>query len=503
MKKSNKILAVIMALVMMITAVPMMTAMAGDEHVHTYKVAEKVDATCTAEGYVKYSCLGCADDVVVTLEKVDHKLIGTIKKNDAVTHKQTCDVCGTVYSEHNFVDVKVTKEATCTEAGTKEVKCADCGYEAVQVISAKGHTITSVAANDITATTHKGVCTVCEMTVTVPHTWGDGVVTKAPKCLTPGEMTYACTVCKKETKVNTETAMEELVGVAVKAEDWEKIMPTHSFGKWTSVDDDTHKSECACGFSKTADHNFVVVEGAKSLCNDSVALTITCEDCNYKLETKAAEHEFEDVAKYDKDNHKQTCKNCGLTVTAAHNWEDVKVTKAATCKEAGSKDVKCKDCGETATVAIPKLEEHTWDKGEVTKEANCGEKGEKTFKCTVCEATKTEEIATVGEHKWGKWEVTVIATPLTKGTKTRTCSVCGAKESEKFEYEEETDEFLTGDVNNDDKVTASDARLVLQNVAGLREFTEAETKAADVNEDGKISAVDARMILQIVAGIIK
>ena len=59
-----------------------------------------------------------------------------------------------------------------------------------------------------------------------------------------------------------------------------------------------------------------------------------------------------------------------------------------------------------------------------------------------------------------------------------------------------------GDVNGDNKISAVDARMVLQCVAGLITKTEQITTNGDVNEDGKITAVDARMILQIVAGII-
>lgn len=59
-----------------------------------------------------------------------------------------------------------------------------------------------------------------------------------------------------------------------------------------------------------------------------------------------------------------------------------------------------------------------------------------------------------------------------------------------------------GDVNADGKISAVDARLVLQVVAGLQK--EADLKnpdGADVNGDNKISAVDARVILQKVAGL--
>ncbi len=59
-----------------------------------------------------------------------------------------------------------------------------------------------------------------------------------------------------------------------------------------------------------------------------------------------------------------------------------------------------------------------------------------------------------------------------------------------------------GDVNDDGEISAVDARLILQVVAGLK--TEADLKnAAGADVDGKtgVSAVDARIVLQIVAGL--
>lgn len=58
-----------------------------------------------------------------------------------------------------------------------------------------------------------------------------------------------------------------------------------------------------------------------------------------------------------------------------------------------------------------------------------------------------------------------------------------------------------GDVDGNGEITAVDARLVLQVVAGLQEEKDLKNPAgADLNGDG-ISAVDARIILQIVAGL--
>ncbi len=57
-----------------------------------------------------------------------------------------------------------------------------------------------------------------------------------------------------------------------------------------------------------------------------------------------------------------------------------------------------------------------------------------------------------------------------------------------------------GDVNGDGKVTAVDARWVLQAASGTREFSEAQQILANVNGDQKITAVDARWILQAASG---
>ena len=58
-----------------------------------------------------------------------------------------------------------------------------------------------------------------------------------------------------------------------------------------------------------------------------------------------------------------------------------------------------------------------------------------------------------------------------------------------------------GDTNGDGNISATDARIVLQAVAGTKVLSDEAKKTADVNCDGKITAVDARYILQIVAGL--
>lgn len=63
-----------------------------------------------------------------------------------------------------------------------------------------------------------------------------------------------------------------------------------------------------------------------------------------------------------------------------------------------------------------------------------------------------------------------------------------------------TPRYTAGDINNDGRITAVDARWALQAASGTRSLSESQTLAADVNGDARITAVDARWILQAASG---
>ena len=124
--------------------------------------------------------------------------------------------------------------------------------------------------------------------------------------------------------------------------------------------------------------------------------------------------------------------------TDVHTYEK-NVTKPATCKEEGSAEYICTDCGDFKTEAIPKTDDHSygdfvkadggyhericsvcgdterlahgWNDGEITKAPTYDEEGVKTFTCLECGATKTEAIAKVerGDEESPNGVVTVIA----------------------------------------------------------------------------------------------
>ena len=60
---------------------------------------------------------------------------------------------------------------------------------------------------------------------------------------------------------------------------------------------------------------------------------------------------------------------------------------------------------------------------------------------------------------------------------------------------------ILGDVTGDGKIAATDARMILQYVAGIKTLSNKQIALADVNKDGKIAATDARYVLQMVAGL--
>ena len=71
--------------------------------------------------------------------------------------------------------------------------------------------------------------------------------------------------------------------------------------------------------------------------------------------------------------------------------------------------------------------EHKWDEGKVTKEATCTEAGEKTYTCTVCKETKTEKIEAAGHKYSTEWTIDKEATYTEPGSKSHHCTVCAAR----------------------------------------------------------------------------
>ena len=221
-------------------------------------------------------------------------------------------------------------------------------------------------------------------------------------------------------------------------------------------------------------------------CTEKGIRTYTCQSCSitrtedipalgHQAVTDAAVAATCETVGKTEGSH---CSVCGKVLTeqktvkaTGHDWDEGKITKAATCEEKGVKTYTCRTCKKTRTEDVPALGHqavtdaavaatcetdgktegshcsacgkvltaqktipafgHTWDAGKITKEAACETKGVKTYTCETCKKTRTEEIPARG-HKFGAWVTTSQADVISPAKQTRTCTVCGKKEQRNY-----------------------------------------------------------------------
>lgn len=130
--------------------------------------------------------------------------------------------------------------------------------------------------------------------------------------------------------------------------------------------------------------------------------------------TVACKHSFGKATKVDGSNHESTCSICGETKKDAHTWDNGIVTKAATCKDTGTKLLKCTACGAEKTETIPVTGNHQYGDW-----SNLGGAGHR-HKCSVCGKEETTD------HSWYTYEILEEATCQSTGLKTIVCEDCGA-----------------------------------------------------------------------------
>lgn len=366
---------------------------------------------------------------------------------------------------HSWDSGVVTKQPTCTEAGTKTYTCTSCGKTKTTEIAATGHQHTEIRnkkeatckAEGYTGDTY---CTDCGAKVSsgqaiakIDHTWDNGKVTTEATCEHTGVRTYTCSVCgetKEEETPKTDHTYDD--GTVTK--------------KPTCIETGIKTYTCTvCQKTKTEEipatgHQHTEIRNKKeATCTETGYTGDTyCKDCGTKLSSgeviskKAHDYEV-------KDRQEPTCTTDGYVLSVCkvcrdekqevlpatgHQHTEIRNKKEATCKTEGyTGDMYCKDCGEKLSdgKTIAKTTEHTWDAGKVTKAATCTEKGVKTYTCTVCGATKTEEIAATG-HQHTEVRNKVEATCTKEGYSGDVyCTDCGTKLSSGTEIARKAHEY--------------------------------------------------------------
>lgn len=203
MKKIKLVEIVTLIIITLITFSGITTSVYAKEHKHKWETAEViVEATCTKEGQIRRVCTveGCDATEIKTVKKIGHVYIpATCQK------KATCMYCGKTkgnFGDHIYGEVKVIKEATCTEGGEQELICTvdGCGATKIKKTKKLGHSYTKATCQK------KATCIRCGKTKgkLAKHVAGETKVVKEATCTEKGLKATKCKTCDlvayKETK---------------------------------------------------------------------------------------------------------------------------------------------------------------------------------------------------------------------------------------------------------------------------------------------------------------
>ena len=184
--------------------------------------------TCQEEGYTgDIYCKDCGIQLSSgkVTKKYDHDWdSGTVTKEATCTEEgsktYTCENCGateTIDIQKTAHNYKITeqKDATCTENGYSISVCQTCNDEKKEEIFAKGHSkeirnkkIATCKVEGYTGDTYCHTCNILleegKILPKLVHQWNDGTVTKRATYETAGELTYRCRKCAAKRIISLE-----------------------------------------------------------------------------------------------------------------------------------------------------------------------------------------------------------------------------------------------------------------------------------------------------------
>lgn len=453
--------------------------------------------TCGEEGINAYVCADCGKYLEEkTIEKLNHASLKWVVTEEATcqkegTESQICEDCGTVVATkpieklpHSYSDWIVTNEPTCTQPGTEKIICTQCGeVQSEREVPAKGHSWSETYVTVKEATCQENgeeaiVCLACGETKdsrVIPasgHTWSeDYVVIKEATCTEDGEKAIICTKCDAVDKTEAIPASGHawsedyvIIKEATCTEDGEKAVICTKC-------DAVNKTEVIPAKGHTETGEWITVSAAT--CTENGEEKMLCAVCGETVKTRVIEAQ----------GHKST----GIWV-----WE-----KKATCTEDGVAKMYCSVCSEElSSKTVDALGHLTDDEWVVVVEPTCELKGLKHKVCKRCGiAAETEEIDALGHQ--AVWVTVTLPTYRHTGLEKSVCSVCG-----KDLKETRIIAKVYPDVDGNNRVSSSDALLILQFATGVKAPTDEQKKKSDVNGDGKVNSTDALLILQISTGVI-
>ena len=417
-----------------------------------------VDATCTAQGEMLYTCSLCQNTKTEIIEMTPHKLSYATSEQQ---HWKACEDCSYTETREdhswtdgvcdvcNYVCVHTGGVPTCEVLGV----CAYCGSSYGELAEHTEQTVSGTAPNCTdTGLTEGKICAVCGeelLAQNVIDALGHSYTTYVPNgdatCTTDGTKTAYCdNGCGETSKITDEGSA---TGHNYDGVEWITDVDA------TCTDNGSKSRACAngCGDKQTETipfkgHSISADWATKTpaTCTDAGIAIKSCTVCFVELETQeipATGHSWGDDAEAgwiqtaapgcttDGEETRVCANGCNTSETRpvaqlGHIESGWTTDYDADCENAGREYIYCERCGdELKSQEIPALGHNYIEVGR--DEPTCTEDGTIHYECTNgCYIPKTESIPALNHpttETLDAVEATCTSTGLTEGKK---CTVC-------------------------------------------------------------------------------
>ncbi|MCM1080112.1 MAG: hypothetical protein NC414_11715, partial [Bacteroidales bacterium] len=349
------------------------TCLNHSEHIQNKSIPMPDDHVFTE----KLTDVPCSYDPETKIENKGHRFTELV-----------CTVCGEIETtsdleiiEHQFGEWTTIKESTCTEDGIIERTCSVCGYPEREFVGAKG------------------------------HTWGEPYNNGAASCYDAGAIMHKCTVCG---------LVEPIDDVKPLGHDLDDGINPDDSSTWPVVKQATcteeGKREAVCKRDSShrwsapipaTGHTYEKTGDKAATCTEPASETYKCTVCGDTYSKYIGQPLGHIWGEPENDGNPEThiidCERDSSHVKerANHEWDDGKITKAATCEENGEKTYTCTVCGFKRVEPIPAIG-HNWDDGVIDPDSNCTDEGIKTYTCKNDSSHKYTEAVSPKGHKPGE-----------------------------------------------------------------------------------------------------
>lgn len=279
------------------------------------------------------------------------------------------------------------------------VMLASCGAKGCEAgVHTLDEGVVTKAPDCVTEGVRTHTCTICGETVDKPepksddvHRYNVGVVTTEPGCLEAGVRTVSCILCGKQS-----TAAEPATGAHSWGEFVETKAPTCGIAGEKVKTCNVCKTEHKEAIAPTGLHKFDEgVVKTEATCAEAGVKVRTCqnEDCGITREAPipaTGVHVAGTEYKFDNEKHYNTCTGCDRPMNEKlHTWDEGEIiTPVEGCK-AGVKRATCTVCEHTSDVKVPSSVPHT-STCKIDKENSIIH-----YVCSVCDEGYSYNIGTL------------------------------------------------------------------------------------------------------------